>query len=265
LEVHWSKISSVGVSAVQPISPNAFIPEEVTVNQSFHVSIVVPAFNEEETVASVVERASNTMLSLGCPFEIIVVDDGSTDATSKMSSILMNARVIRNHTNGGKGVALRRGFAEAKGDIVVVMDADGSHDPEELKLFIYPLLSEKDGIEAVVGSRFAGPTRPQGVTFSHLLGNHLINALFFLLSGRYFSDTQCGYRAFKREVVKKLRPISKGFEIETEMLMLMRKNLKVVEVPIKFTKRLGGKSKLNLLCDGTRILLGLFRAFVAAP
>jgi glycosyltransferase involved in cell wall biosynthesis len=250
---------------VQPITPNFLIREEVTLNQSSHVSIVVPAFNEEETVASVVERASTTMLSLGCPFEIIVVDDGSTDATYKATSILRNTRVIRNPTNGGKGVALRRGFAEAKGDIVVAIDADGSHNPEELDLFIYPLMSENDGIEAVIGTRFAGPTRPEGVTFSHLLGNHVINALFFFLSGRYFSDTQCGYRAFKREVVEKLRPISKGFEIETEMLMLMRKNLGVVEVPIKCSKRLGGKSKLNLLCDGTRILLGLVRAFVAAP
>ena len=251
---------------MQPITPNALISEEVTLNQSFHVSIVVPAFNEEEVVASVVERASNTMLSLGWPFEIIVVDDGSTDATYKMTSILRNTRVIRNHTNGGKGVALRRGFAEAKGDIVVAMDADGSHNPEELDRFIYPLLSENDGIEAVIGSRFAGSTRPEGVTFSHSLGNRLINALFFLLSGRYFSDTQCGYRAFKRELVKRLQPISKGFEIETEMLMLMRKNLiRVVEVPIKCNKRLGGKSKLNLLSDGTRILLGLVRAFAAAP
>jgi glycosyltransferase involved in cell wall biosynthesis len=246
------------------MNPNALIAETVTLAQPSHVSIVVPAFNEEETVASVVERASDTMLTIGCPFEIIVVDDGSTDATYNATSFLRNTRVIRNPTNGGKGVALRKGFAEAKGDIVVVIDADGSHNPEELHQFIYPLLSEDDEIEAVIGSRFAGSTRPEGVTISHLLGNHLVNALFFFLSGRYFSDTQCGYRAFKGELLKKLQPISKGFEIETEMLMLMRKNLRVVEVPIKCKKRLGGKSKLNLLTDGMRILLSLVRAYVAA-
>jgi len=231
---------------------------EAVLTQPPLVSIVIPAYNERETVASVVERVYYTMCSLMYPFEIIVVDDGSLDATFEAASIL-GTRVIRNQINMGKGLALRRGFEAAQGDIVVSIDADGSHNPEELDRFIYPLLSENDGIEAVIGSRFAGPHLPEGLTFSHRLGNRLVNALFFFLSGRYYSDTQCGYRAFRRDLLTKLRPVANRFDIESEMLMLMQRYVGVAVVPINSSRRLGGKSSLNIVSDGIRILLSLLR------
>jgi glycosyltransferase involved in cell wall biosynthesis len=238
---------------------DTYIAEEAVLTQPPLVSIVIPAYNERETVALVVERVYYTMWSLMYPFEIIVVDDGSLDGTFEAASIL-GTRVIRNQINMGKGLALRRGFEAAQGDIVVSIDADGSHNPEELDRFIYPLLSENDGIEAVIGSRFAESRFPEGLTFSHWFGNRLVNAFFFFLSGRYYSDTQCGYRAFRRDLLTNLRPVANGFGIESEMLMLMRRNVGVAEVPVKCPRRLGGKSSFNIVSDGMRILLSLFRA-----
>ncbi len=116
------------------------------------LSVIIPAYNEEKNIEEVLLRTKATMKTLQFPHEIIVVDDGSTDKTRSLAA-KHNVTLVNNGRNQGKGHALRMGFEKATGDILVTMDADGSHRPEEIKKLIVPLLN---GADVVMGSRFIG-------------------------------------------------------------------------------------------------------------
>jgi glycosyltransferase involved in cell wall biosynthesis len=217
--------------------------------QNSAISVIIPAYNEEKTIGNVIEEIIEVMDSLGMPYEIIVVDDGSTDRTKEIAS-KYKATVISNGRNHGKGYALRKGFQQAQGNIIVTIDADGAHNPKEIPDLINPLFN---GVDIVAGSRFLSQEKNH-TSKLHIIGNHLINATIMVLTRKIVTDSQTGLRAFKKEFLHKISLESCGYEIETEITVKGLKNgFKFQEIPIGCNKRNHGVSKLKILSDGLKI------------
>ena len=222
------------------------------------VSVVIPAYNEEKTIGNIIEETVQVMDSLGLPYEVIVVDDGSTDRTKEIAS-RYKAAVLSNGRNHGKGYALRKGFQHAQGNIIVTIDADGSHKPKEIPDLLVPLFN---GADIVAGSRFLGSGKDH-TSKLHLLGNYLINMTIMVLTRKWITDSQTGLRAFKRDFLQKTNLESKGYEIETEITVKSLKNgFKLKEVPISCEKRKYNISRLRILSDGFRILKTILKSSI---
>ncbi len=187
---------------------------------------VSPAYNEEKTVSKVVKGA------LKYTDGVIVVDDGSTDNTYKAAR-KSGATVIRHHKNLGKGVALKTGFESALGmgaDIVVVLDADAQHNPVEISKLLKAIKREDSDI--VVGSRFLGDIK--GMPRIRILSNTLTTMILRLFFGLPITDSQSGFRAYKRRVLEKIEFSAPRFSAETEMLVdANRKGFKISEIKIQ--------------------------------
>lgn len=223
------------------------------------ISVIIPAYNEEKTVGDVIEQTTQVLGSLGLPYEIIVVDDGSTDSTRRVASA-HKAIVLSNPQNMGKGFAMRKGFQQAMGEIIVVIDADGAHSPKEIPDLVVPLFN---GTDATAGSRFLN-TRTNPTTRINLIGNMFFNALIKTLTGRNITDSQTGFRAIKKQVLDRLNLTSNGYEIESEITVKSLKNgFKFKEKPITIKQREFSVSKLRVLQDGTKILATILKANVS--
>jgi glycosyltransferase involved in cell wall biosynthesis len=221
------------------------------------VSLIIPAFNEEKTVGAVIDDTAQIMNLYGIPYEIIVVNDGSTDKTELAALSTRKAKVLTNKSNHGKGYCVRRGIKHAHGDILVTLDSDGEHKPKEIPELINPLFQ---GCDVVSGSRFIS-RRPEVTTKINQVGNFLFNSVILALTGRQVTDSQTGFRAMKREVVDKLNLQSNGYEIETEITVKSLMNgFKFKEVPITIERRKYSMSKIKILSDGKKILTSIVRS-----
>jgi len=222
------------------------------------VSVIIPAYNEEKTIGYVIEETTRVMDSLGLPYEIIVVDDGSVDRTREYAS-RYKAIVLSNGRNRGKGYALRKGFRNAQGNIILTVDADGSHDPKEIPLLIKTILN---GADIVTGSRFLGSQKDH-TSKLHLFGNKLINMAIMVLTKKLVTDSQTGLRAIKKEVLQKINLESNGFEIETEITVKGLKNgFRFQEIPINCRKREYGKSRIRTISDGIKIFRTIIKSAI---
>jgi glycosyltransferase involved in cell wall biosynthesis len=222
------------------------------------ISVVIPAFNEEATIGFLLDKIHNTLSDTGLSYELIVVNDGSSDRTSEATKD-HDVILVENEKNSGKGVALKRGFMKAKGRFIVTMDADGSHRPAELPSLLKPLLSD-DGVDSVLGVRFHNEDGRMTTSRLHLFGNKIINIIIYFLTRKYVSDTQCGYRALRKEALNFEDLTSKGFEIESEILVkLLNNGNKVLEVPINCKKRKNGLTRIRSYRDGATILKTVFK------
>jgi glycosyltransferase involved in cell wall biosynthesis len=223
------------------------------------LSVVIPIFNEEPTIGDVIGRLRATMQKIGFKHEIIVVDDCSQDRSLEISKS-QSAKVYSLKKHMGKGYALRVGFAEAKGEIIATIDSDGSHRPEELPLLLTPLLQGQ--ADFVIGSRFLHE-KPASARKLNAIGVRLFNVLIRILTRAEVSDSQSGYRAMKSEVLKNLRLKSREYEIESEMLVkTARRGFRVKEVPISFEQRTYGRSRLDPVIDGLKILFSIVLAYM---
>lgn len=217
------------------------------------VSVVIPAFNEEASIGLVLDGIHAALKEMRLSYEIVVVDDGSFDKTAEIAKD-RSVTLIENGGNFGKGYALREGLVRSKGGIVVTMDADGSHRPGDIRLLLSPFLNGDD-CDSVVGVRFHNHTGRMSTTRLHLLGNKIINAVVMFLTGRYISDTQSGFRAFRRRTLRKLALSSSKYEIESEILIkLLRNKSRVREVPVDCRERNTGNTRISSFTDGFRIL-----------
>ncbi|MHA1362057.1 MAG: glycosyltransferase family 2 protein [Candidatus Freyarchaeota archaeon] len=226
------------------------------------ISIVIPCFNEEKGLKYILPDIHNVMKNTNFPYEIIVVDDGSKDETRKIAQ-RYSATVLINSKNIGKGASLIKGFNCAKGDIIITMDGDGSHRASDIPRLIEPLLN--DHYEVVIGSRFLN-TSELVTSISHTIGNKIFNALIWIVTGKYFTDSQSGFRAFKKKVINSIKNElkSREFEIESEILIKLlkkRKKNKILELPINVQNRIDGNSKISLIKDGFKILKTIIRSF----
>lgn len=198
------------------------------------LSIVIPVYNEKDTILKVLDRVRQVDL----PKEMIVVDDCSTDGTRELLESLpaeSELQVIFQPENKGKGAALRRGFSAVSGDIVVIQDADLEYDPAEYPSLIEPILANK--ADVVYGSRFlGGPHRV--LFFWHSLGNRILTTLSNMLTDLNLTDMETCYKVFRAEVLEKiaLRENRFGFEPEFTAKVSKRK-FRIFEVPISYSGR----------------------------
>jgi len=213
------------------------------------LSVVVPAFNEEATVADVVRR----LLSVPALLEIIVVDDASTDRTFSVVQSLQAStpqlRLLRHPHNMGKTAALKTGFAASAGEIVIVQDADLEYDPSEIHGVIQPIL---DGVADVVyGSRFLVRKAARVLYYYHYLANKTLTCFSNLLTNVNFSDVETGYKAFRGDIIRDMIITSSGFGFEIEVTAKICK-LRCVcfEVPISYYGRTYHQGKKIGVPDG---------------
>lgn len=220
------------------------------------ISVIIAAYNEEKSVGTVIGETMQALDSLGAPYEIIVVDDGSTDNTARVASTYKTT-VISYPKNMGKGYALRKGIQKAQGQIIVTIDADGSHRPKEIPDLVTPLFN---GTDIVAGSRFLG-SGSDFTTRINRVGNFLFNITIASLTGKRVSDSQTGFRAIKKEVLEKMNLTSNGFDIESEITVKGLKNgFKFQEKPITCDRRIYNISRLKIARDGQRIFRTIIKS-----
>jgi len=183
-------------------------------------------------------------------FEVIVVDDKSSDRTGEVSQS-RGAKVVRNTGPSGKGHALRVGFENCTGDLIIMMDADCSHRAEEIPRFLEAF---QDTVGLVIGSRVFGGS--EEYTRVRAFGNIFLTAALGMFLGRYLSDALNGFKAFRRDVFDGFRYTSSTFEIEIELIAnALRKGYRVVEISSHERARAGGEAKSRVIRHGTRFLL----------
>lgn len=202
------------------------------------LSIIIPVFNEEKTIKRLLQKITNVRLPDGITKEIIIVDDGSTDKTA---TVLSKFQILRHQKNLGKGAAVRTGLKKASGDHIIIQDADLEYNPEDYQRLLQPILQNQAKI--VFGTRLVNyPLKLWGKSKTvlplHLIANRFLTALTNLLYGSKLTDMETGYKVFNREVIKKLKLVSNGFEIEPEItIKSLKLGYNIVEVPIRTVPR----------------------------
>jgi glycosyltransferase involved in cell wall biosynthesis len=220
------------------------------------LSVIVPVFNERNTVAEILRRIRAVELTL--QLEVIVVDDGSTDGTDKVLSALEDStvRVVTHGANRGKGAAVRTGVETARGDLVLIQDADLEYDPDDWPSLVEPVLKGK--AQVVYGSRFTGEGRAMRPT--QWLGNRVLTLTANLLYRSTLSDMETCYKLFDRDVLKGITIESDGFDFEPEITAkVLRRGYRIYEVPVSFTGRDDSEGKKFEWRDGVRALATLVR------
>ncbi len=206
------------------------------------LSIIIPVYNEANTIKEVLDRVNNVDLSsLGLKKEIVVVDDGSKDGTQNV--LLANAhayaKLIIHEVNKGKGSAIRTGIANSTGDIILIQDADLEYNPDEYITVLTPIIHKK--AEVVYGSRFLSQphsSKQKWAIPSHYLGNKFLSMLTSLLYFEPISDMETCYKAFKKEALNGITLKAERFEFEPEITAkILKKGIRILEVPISYKSR----------------------------
>jgi glycosyltransferase involved in cell wall biosynthesis len=216
------------------------------------LSVVIPVYNEANTLLNLIERVQRAPVGK----EIIVVDDCSTDGTAdllKQASLASNVKTFFHQVNQGKGAALRTGFAQATGDMVIVQDADLEYDPQEYPKLVKPIV---DGLADVVyGSRFAGGETHRVLYFWHSIGNHLLTLCSNALTNLNLTDMETCYKVFRREVLQRIVIEENRFGFEPEITAKVAKlRVRVFEVGISYAGRTYEEGKKIGWKDGVRAL-----------
>lgn len=212
-------------------------------------SVVIPVYNEEKTLAQVVER----LASLSDLHEIIIMNDGSVDGTQRIADSLAAAypTVQAHHlpVNGGKTAAVRRGIAATTGGIVVIQDADTEYDCAEIPELIRPI--QEDFADVVFGSRFLVRRAARVLYFYHYLANKVLTFCSNLFTNINFSDVETGYKAFRGDIIRKMKITSSGFGFEIEVTAKLAKlRCAMYEVPISYYGRTYEEGKKIGIADG---------------
>jgi glycosyltransferase involved in cell wall biosynthesis len=225
--------------------------------EGFKLSVVIPVYNEEQWVGELVRRVR----AVPIPKEIILVDDCSTDGTRAILRTLEggDVRVYYQERNQGKGAALRRGFAHATGDLVIVQDADLEYDPAEYPRLIQPIV--EDRADVVYGSRFIGESH-RVLYFWHYVANKLLTTLSNMFTNLNLTDMETCYKVFRREVLIHINLVSDRFGFEPEVTAKVAKcrpAWRIYEVPISYSGRTYEEGKKIGLKDAFQALYAIVR------
>jgi glycosyltransferase involved in cell wall biosynthesis len=220
------------------------------------LSVVIPVYNEKDTIREILRRVQDVDL----PKEIIVVDDCSSDGTREILQSLPpsdNVKVFFQPQNAGKGAALRVGFGQVSGDIVVIQDADLEYDPTEYPELIRPILENK--ADVVYGSRFlSGPHRV--LFFWHSVGNRVLTTLSNMLTDLNLTDMETCYKVFRADILKKIKLRENRFGIEPEFTAKVAKaRCRIYEVPISYAGRDYSEGKKISWKDGIAALFVILK------
>lgn len=222
------------------------------------LSIVIPCYNESNTIQSIVDAVKAAPVS---DKEIIIVDDYSTDGTRDLlkSKIAPQVnKVVYHEVNKGKGAALRTGFKEATGDIVVVQDADLEYDPQEYPVLMEPIV--KGRADVVYGSRFMGSQAHRVVYFWHMLGNKFLTLLSNMCTNINLTDMETCYKMFRREVIQSINIEEDRFGFEPEITAkVARGNYRIYEVGISYYGRTYAEGKKIGWKDGFRAVYAILK------
>jgi glycosyltransferase involved in cell wall biosynthesis len=227
------------------------------------LSVVIPAYNEEATIAETIQRVRSVDLG-GLDLEIVVVDDGSKDRTREILKTIPDIRAVLHERNSGKGAAVKTGFRAATGDVLLIQDADLEYDPNDYGTLLQPILDGR--VEVVIGSRFLlerlvffgkGAKSP---FFTHYIGNKLIVWLTNWLYWHSATDYEGGLKAFSKRVIDSIPIEANGFEYDNELICkLLRRGHRIGEVPIKYRPRTYEEGKKINWRDGVRMIWTIVR------
>ncbi len=217
------------------------------------LSVVIPAYNEEDGIAEIAHRVlavKDNLAKVGVDnLELLVVDDGSSDQTIQIASSIDGVTLIEHPQNRGYGGALKTGFSQAKGELIGFLDADGTYPPE-----YFPQLCKEalNGSDLVIGSRMAGADTEMPIT--RKVGNFFFANLLSLIGRKRVTDSASGMRVFKRSVLERVYPLPDGLNLTPVMsTRAVHEHIKMAEIPIPYSERLGD-SKLSVVHDGRLFL-----------
>jgi glycosyltransferase involved in cell wall biosynthesis len=218
------------------------------------LSIIIPCYNETETIREVVNR----VLSVNIPLdkEIIIVDDGSNDGTRDSLRCMDNSNIniIYHSRNMGKGAALRTGIKCAKGDIILIQDADLEYNPEDYPKLLQPIIDDK--ADVVYGSRFVGGEAHRVLYFWHSLGNKLLTLLSNSFTNLNLTDMEVCYKLFRKEILEKIELKEDRFGFEPEITAkISHLNCRIYEVGISYYGRTYTEGKKINWKDGIRAII----------
>jgi glycosyltransferase involved in cell wall biosynthesis len=220
------------------------------------LSVIIPVYNEFESIKTILDRVHATKLA----HEIIVVDDGSKDGTRDLLEKLdgkRKIRVILHEKNQGKGAAVRTGMEAAKGDVLLIQDADLEYDPRDYPELLRPI--EENLADVVYGSRFLG--RAHRVTmFWHMVANKSLTLMTNILYDTILTDMETGYKVFRREVIEGMTIRANSFNFEPEFTAkILKRKYRIFEVPITFNPRDYSQGKKIKLHDAFEAVWTLFK------
>ena len=230
------------------------------------ISVIIPCYNERATIEQVLHTVRNAPIGA---LEIVVVDDGSSDGTTKFleeNGSTLADQVIYHRENRGKGSAVRSGFAAATGDVFVIQDADLEYDPADYPALLAPILSGK--ADAVYGSRFVGGQSHRVLYFWHMVGNKFLTLLSNMCTNLNLTDMEVGLKAFRAELVKRMPLCEARFGFEPEITArLARSRCRMYEVGISYAGRTYKEGKKLTWKDGVRAPYAIikYNFFTDAP
>jgi len=221
-----------------------------------NLSVIIPVYNEVKNIEEILKRVQDTKLAT----EIVVVDDGSQDGTRDILKKLdgkNNIHVILQEKNQGKGAAVVTGMQAAKGDVLLIQDADLEYDPRDYSVLLQPI--EEGLADVVYGSRFLGAAHRVAM-FWHQVANQLLTLITNILYNSILTDMETGYKVFKREVIEEINIRSKRFNFEPEFTAkILKRNYRIFEVPITFNPRDYKDGKKIKLKDAFEAVWALLR------
>ncbi len=218
------------------------------------LSVVIPALNEEDGIADIIERVLAVKEPLAqagvSDLELIVVDDGSRDRTPEIVRSYPDVVLVQHPVNRGYGAAIKTGFRKARGDLLAFLDADGTYPPEYYPQLCAPIINGQ--ADLVVGSRMV--RGDSGMPLTRFIGNTFFATLVSIISNRKITDSASGQRVLKRDILDKLYPLPDGLNFTPVMTTrALHEEITIAEVPIKYEERVG-RSKLSVVKDGLRFL-----------
>ncbi len=222
------------------------------------LSIIIPSYNESRTIIKILEAVEKVNLEHDIQKEVLIIDDGSQDATVHLVQSWIKSkeryRIILHGTNQGKGAAIQTGIQQATGDYIVIQDADLEYDPEEYNLLLAPILSGK--ADVVYGSRFIGSNPRRVLFFFHSIGNKFLTFLSNLFTNVNLTDMETCYKMFRAPILKSIQLTEKrfGFEPEVTAKVCRIPNIRLYEIGISYHGRSYAEGKKINWKDGFRAI-----------
>lgn len=212
------------------------------------LSIIIPTYNEQNTIRQLLDYVQSVKFPM--EYEIILVDDASVDRTFEKETMIRiqnrkdanTIRLFKNRINQGKGFSIRKGIRHAKGDIIVIQDADTEYDPHEIPKLLEPILNGESAV--VYGSRFLKRHRPSGMAFANYIANKFLTKLTNILYGLNLTDMETCYKVAKADILKSLKLRANRFAFEPEVTALLsKKGISIKELPIGYHGRTAKQGK----------------------